>query len=164
MLKNVVFPAPFGPMRLTTLPRGIVKSTSSVATRPPNSLRTFSATSRLPFSLLMLCVVERRVVHAFVELRPTSLAWDQSLWPDEHDDDDDRSVDPELVQRHLEVGAERVVERRADVREPLLVEVGEERGAEHHTPDVAHTAEDHHREDERRDVELKVVREGRALE
>jgi hypothetical protein len=39
MLKNVVLPAPFGPMRLTIAPRGMRKSTSSTATRPPNSFR-----------------------------------------------------------------------------------------------------------------------------
>ena len=46
-LKKVVLPAPFGPMSDTIAPRGIVKSTSSVATSPPNSLRTLVATTRL---------------------------------------------------------------------------------------------------------------------
>ena len=41
MLKKVVLPAPLGPIRLTMLPRGTVKSTSLQATRPPNSLRTW---------------------------------------------------------------------------------------------------------------------------
>src|SRR4029453_6857763 len=109
MLKNVVLPAPFGPISETTAPRGIVKSTSSVATRPPNSLRTCSATRRLPFWLLMLHVVERGVVHAFVELRAPSRTWDQSLRADQHHEHDDRAVDAVLVQRYLEVGAERLV-------------------------------------------------------
>ena len=39
MLKNVVFPAPFGPIRLTIAPSGIVKVMSETATSPPNSLR-----------------------------------------------------------------------------------------------------------------------------
>ena len=43
MLKNVVLPAPFGPMRPTIAFWGITKSTSLTATRPPNSLRTLSA-------------------------------------------------------------------------------------------------------------------------
>src|SRR6476646_9538117 len=148
MLKNVVFPAPFGPISETTAPRGIVKSTSSVATRPPNSLRRLSTTTRLPFPLLMPRVVERRVVHALVELRPPSRTRDQSLRADQHYEHDDRSVDAELVERHLEVRAEGLVERVPDVREALLVQVGEERRAEHHAPDVAHPAEDDHREDE----------------
>ncbi len=39
-LKNVVLPAPFGPISATMEPRAIVKSMSSVATSPPNSLRS----------------------------------------------------------------------------------------------------------------------------
>ena len=48
MLKNVVLPAPFGPIRLTIDRFGIVKVRSLTATRPPNSLRTSDATSRSP--------------------------------------------------------------------------------------------------------------------
>src|SRR5512132_717624 len=44
MLKNVVLPAPFGPIKLTVEPRGIVKSTSSTASKPPNSLRSCAVT------------------------------------------------------------------------------------------------------------------------
>src|SRR6266516_4256442 len=126
MLKKVVFPAPLGPIRLTTSPRGIVKSTSSVATSPPNSLRTFSATRRFPFSLLMLHVVQRRVGNALVELGPPARTRDQPLGPDQHDEHDDRPVDAELVQRNLEVRSERLVERVADVRQPFLVQIREE--------------------------------------
>src|SRR5215212_2749232 len=140
MLKKVVLPAPFGPIRLTIAARGIVKSTSFVATSPPNSLRTRSATSRLPFPLLMLRVVERRVVHAFVELGLPSRTRDQTLRPRQHHDHDDRAVDAVLVQRHLEIRPEGLVELVPDVREALLVQVGEERGPEHHAPNVAHAA------------------------
>ena len=42
MLKNVVLPAPFGPMRLTIEPSGIVRSTSLTASRPPNRFVTRS--------------------------------------------------------------------------------------------------------------------------
>src|SRR6266487_1505559 len=108
MLKNVVLPAPFGPIRLTTEPRGITKSTSLVATRPPNSFRTFSATRMLSPSLPMLHVVEGRVGHALVELALTSSARDQTLGPDQHRRDDDQAVDPELVLRHVEARPERL--------------------------------------------------------
>ncbi len=37
-LKNVVLPAPFGPMRLTIDPVGMSKSTARTATRPPKRL------------------------------------------------------------------------------------------------------------------------------
>src|SRR5919109_2931928 len=165
MLKKVVLPAPFGPIRLTTDPRGIVKSTSSVATCPPNSLRTLSATTRLPFWLLMsrLRVVERRVRDAFVEFGLTSRTRDQPLRAHEHHEHDDRAVDPELVQGHVQMRSECLVQLVADVREPLLVQVREEGGAEDDAPDVAHPTEDDHGEDERGDVEGEVVRERRAL-
>ena len=39
-LKNVVLPAPLGPMRLTIEPSGMSKSTARTATRPPNRLVT----------------------------------------------------------------------------------------------------------------------------
>src|SRR3712207_2328765 len=38
MLKNVVLPAPFGPIRLTIERSGMSKSTESTATRPPKIL------------------------------------------------------------------------------------------------------------------------------
>src|SRR5918998_307847 len=38
MLKNVVFPAPFGPIRLTMERSGMLKSTESTATSPPKTL------------------------------------------------------------------------------------------------------------------------------
>src|SRR5438093_4071333 len=167
MLKNVVLPAPFGPISETTEPRGIVKSTSFVATRPPNSFRTCSATKRsspLPPFSLMLDVVQRRVGHALVELRFASLTRDQSLRPQQHRHDDDQTVDPELVLRHLEARPEGLVDRVADVGEALLVEEREERRAEDDAPDVPNPAEDHHREDERRDIEREVARERRLLE
>src|SRR5207244_2730352 len=116
MLKNVVFPAPLGPIRLTTEPRGMTKSTSFVATRPPNSLRTLSATRMSP-SLPMLHVVGRRVGHAFVELALTSSAGDQAFGPDQHRRDDDQAVDPELVFRDVEARPERLVDRVPDVGE-----------------------------------------------
>src|SRR4051794_33155700 len=164
MLKKVVLPAPFGPISDTTVPRGIVKSTSSVATSPPNSLRRFSTTTRLPFWLLMLRVVQRRVVDAFVELRPPSRTRDQAFRPDQHREHDARAVDAGLVERHLEARAERLVQLIADVRKALPVQIRQERGAEHPAPHVAHSAQDDHRQDERGNVEAEVVRERRTLE
>ena len=38
MLKKVVLPAPFGPIRLTIAPRGIVKSTSLTADQAAEAL------------------------------------------------------------------------------------------------------------------------------
>src|SRR5215217_1102656 len=47
MLKNVVLPAPFGPIRLTMDRSGMSKSTESTATRPPKTLVIPRATSML---------------------------------------------------------------------------------------------------------------------
>src|SRR5438874_7359839 len=117
MLKNVVLPAPFGPIRLTIVPSGIAKSTSFTATRPPNSLRRpwmmrRSATSarrvveRGPVSR----VVERLVVGAQLELALAARARDQALRSEEHDDDDDDPVDARGVERHVDVRAEVAVQ------------------------------------------------------
>src|SRR5207248_1101731 len=119
-----------------------------------------SAADRRPSGDLR--VVERLVVHALVQLRSAARARDQALRPEEHDDDDDDPEDPELVLRHVEVRAEAVVDLRADVRKALTVEVGEEACAEDDPPDIPHAAEDHHREDEDRNLEEEVVRERTA--
>src|SRR5581483_7594080 len=162
MLKNVVLPAPFGPIRLTIAPGGTVKLTSSTATRPPNSLRSCSV-MRSASGTGDLVVVEGLVVHALVELGRNSRARYQPLRPEEHDDDDDRAEDAELVERHVEMRVEVAVDPGADVREPLTIEIREEAGAEDDAPDVAHAAEDDHAEDEDRDLEEEVVRERAAL-
>src|SRR6185437_10204787 len=134
MLKNVVLPAPFGPISETIAPRGTVKSTSLLATRPPNSLRSCRV-SRSASGTGRLRLVQRLVVYALVQLGRAPLRRDQHLRPEEHDDDDDHAVDPELVQRHVQVRVEVAVEPRADVRQSFAVEVREEAGAEDDAPD-----------------------------
>src|ERR687894_1860911 len=57
MLKNVVLPAPFGPIRLAMARSGMSKSTDLTATSPPKTLvmprasRMFVTASSRPFSL-----------------------------------------------------------------------------------------------------------------
>src|SRR6187551_2706707 len=160
MLKKVVFPAPFGPIRLTILPWGMVKSTSSTATRPPNSLRNCSTWTMS----LMLEVIERLVVDSHLELGlPPSTGY-QALGPEQHHHHQDDAEDPELVLRHLDVQRQVLVQPCAGIRQSLAVEVGEEGGAEDDAPDVPHAAEDDHAEDEHGDVEVEVLRKRRALE
>src|SRR3989442_14938746 len=48
MLKKVVLPAPFGPMRLTIEPCGITKSMLETATSPPNCFVTARASRTFP--------------------------------------------------------------------------------------------------------------------
>src|ERR671918_2435840 len=126
MLKNVVLPAPFGPIRLTIAPSGIVKSTSLTATRPPNSLRTSLTTSRSA----MLGSVERLVVDALFELVLVPALRDQSRRSEEHHQNDDDPVDEEVVLRDVDLPVERLRELRAELREPLLVEIREEETAD----------------------------------
>src|SRR5215475_6849109 len=114
MLKNVVFPAPFGPIRLTIAPDGIAKSTSFTATRPPNTLRSASiSSSRSSATPLLLGSVtrvhQRRVLDAELELGPGSRARDQAGGPEEHHEHEDRPVDARRVQREVAVAAERRV-------------------------------------------------------
>src|SRR6187551_2911778 len=104
MLKKVVLPAPFGPIRLMIEPSGIVNSTSLTAIRPPNSLRTFSATRRsvigrnpVGVAALVRHVVERRVRCALLDLLFMPAFGDEAGWPEQHHQDDDQAVDPELV-------------------------------------------------------------------
>src|SRR4051794_16294792 len=166
MLKNVVLPAPFGPMSETMALAGTLNSTSSTATRPPNSLRRNSVRSSgsRGSGTGDLVVVERLVVNLrVVHLRRDAGARYQPLGPEEHDDDDDHAEDPELVERHVEMRMEVRVEPRADVRQAFAVEIRKEAGADDDAGDAAHASEDDHAEDEDGDLEEEVVRERTAL-
>src|ERR1044072_9955488 len=132
MLKNVVLPAPFGPIRETIEPCGIVKSMSFVATRPPNSFRTCSATRRsvilgIPVGerALVRDVVERRVVDAELELALVPPLGDQALGPEEHHHDDDHPVEAELVLRRVEVDTA-LLELGAEGRKAFDVQIAED--------------------------------------
>src|SRR5918995_4907396 len=101
MLKNVVLPAPFGPISETIEPCGIEKLMSLVATRPPNSFRTRSATSRSgPAESVILGlavgigrlggdVVGGRVGDAELVLAPMPAFGDQPPPPEQHHQHDD---------------------------------------------------------------------------
>src|SRR4029078_10060557 len=98
MLKKVVFPAPFGPIRLTILPWGMVKSTSSTPQRPQNSLRNCSTWTMS----LMLELIERLVVDSHLELGlPPSTGY-QALGPEQHHHHKDDADAHEHILWHLE--------------------------------------------------------------
>src|SRR5688500_654755 len=111
MLKKVVLPAPFGPIRLTIEPSGIVKSMLLTATSPPNSFRTATACSSSGIRPLVVVAVgvphlaRDVVVHAvgrsLFELLLVAALGDQARRPEQHHQDDDRAVDPELVLRRV---------------------------------------------------------------
>src|SRR5918994_4450104 len=131
MLKKVVLPAPFGPISETIEFCGIIKSTSFVATRPPNSFRTSSAIRRsVIFSIaighraLRGHVVERRVADAELQLPAVPALGNQALGSEQHHHHDDQAVDAELVLRRLEpIPAGLALHLGADRRETLDVEV-----------------------------------------
>src|SRR5918995_4357583 len=160
MLKNVVLPAPFGPIRLTIEPCGIAKSMSLTATRPPKSLRMSEATrmsviARVPVGVggLVRDVVEGRIANALLELALVPAFGDQPRGSEEHDEHDDQSVDAEVVLWHVfdaDLGP--------DLRQALLIEIREQQSAYDRPPHASHSAEDHHAEDEDREVEVEVAR------
>src|SRR4051794_6901346 len=137
MLKNVVLPAPFGPIRLTIVPRGIVKSTSFTAVSPPNSLRTWTAWSSgsalmpSPSSVLRSLrarSVEDGLLAALLELELASRARDQALGAEQHHHDEQDPEDQELVLRDVDLrrdpeGVDQVVHSRADLVEAFQVQV-----------------------------------------
>src|SRR5437867_2122542 len=178
MLKNVVLPAPFGPIKLIVEARGIVKSTSSTASKPPNSFRSRAVTRMLSLTSGLL-VLNGRVVHAGLEFELPPLLGEESLRSQQHHEHDDRSVDPVRHERRVEAAAadhgrrillagiaheDVVVHPAVEVGDALEVEVLEDRSAGDDAPDVAHPAEDDHRHDEDRDVEEEIVREDARLD
>src|SRR5436309_1240160 len=138
MLKNVVLPAPFGPIRLTMRPVGITKSTSLTATSPPKTFRTRSAVRMAPVPVLavvpvvtgssgegvavvtgsgvgvvVLDVVLRLVVHPLFELGLAARLREETLRAEEHHDQQDDPEDQKRVPGDVEVRAEAVVHVRA---------------------------------------------------
>src|SRR5579862_1616033 len=112
MLKNVVLPAPFGPISDTIEPRGIVKSTSFTATRPPNSFRNASVWRRRASTLMTsrrARVHQRLVLDAELELRLGARARNEPRRSEQHHQHEDESVDAVRVARQVGVLVERAV-------------------------------------------------------
>src|SRR5262245_1731101 len=111
MLKNVVFPAPFGPIRLTMRRSGITKSTSWTAISPPNTFRTPSevriafvavgsrgsslVTGRSREGVVVLDVVLRFVVHPLFKFGLAARLREEALRAEEHHDEQDDPEDQE---------------------------------------------------------------------
>src|SRR6266508_2447021 len=185
MLKNVVLPAPFGPIRLTIERSGIVKSRSLTARRPPNSLRAFSATSRSGCFGAISALrssgrlvgpprlaergVDRAPACALFDLELATALGDQTDRPEEHHQHDDEAVDPERVLRNIDLDPEQriedvSVEPGTDVGEAFDVEPGEDDPCDDDAPEAAHSAQDDHAEQEDRDVEVELARERARIE
>src|SRR5918997_3724852 len=170
MLKNVVLPAPFGPIRLTIERSGMSKSTSLTATRPPKTLviprasrilPTFfpfsSATARGPYR-----VAGSRIL--VVQLLGALAVGDDALRPEDHHEDKEEAEQQEVVLRDVRLGERGAPDGVADgvdphvyLRQQVEVEALKDDRAEDDAVDVPHAPEDDHAQDQDRDVEREGV-------
>src|SRR5215211_1506595 len=171
MLKNVVLPAPFGPIRLTIERSGMSKSTESTATRPPKTLVTARASRMLagPASVSgtgpVSYGVAARGVHLVQLLGPLAIG-DYALRPQEHHQHQDGSEQEEVVLGDVRVAEGLAPHRIAYGMDPL-VDLGQEvevealqgDGAKDDAVYASHAAQDDHGEDQDRDVERETRRE-----
>ncbi len=180
MLKNVVLPAPLGPISETIERSGIVIDTPPTATRPPNSLTTSSArmTAGRGDGACGSAVVlmERRPRRGAAagggtgvdelgvlggdlgrQLEPAPALGEQALGPQHHDDHEQEAEDPERQLGEVEVQPERVRQCVQHVGDHVVVDVGEQQRAEHRSPDRPQPADDDHGQDEDRERELELV-------
>src|ERR687894_1211615 len=172
MLKNVVLPAPLGPIRLTIECSGMSKSTSLTATKPPKTLviprasrilPTFfpfsSATARGPYR-----VAGSRIL--VVQLLGALAVGGGALPPEDHHEDKEEAEQQEVVLRDVRLGERGAPDGAADgvdphvyLRQQVEVEALQDDRTEYHAVDVPHAAEDYHTENEDRDVEREGVGE-----
>src|SRR5215204_648937 len=171
MLKNVVFPAPFGPIRLTIEGSCISKSTELTATRPPKTLVIPRASRMLVDSSFPSGtspspdgVAARRVTLVQL-LGPLSVGY-YPFRPQEHHQHQDDAEDEKVVLRDVcareHFASNRVaygVYQLADLGQEVEVEALQGYGAQDHAVDAPHAAQDDHGEDQDRDVEREARRE-----
>src|SRR5215203_3416937 len=154
MLKNVVLPAPFGPIRLTIERSGMSKSTSLTAMSPPKILVIPRASRMLPFSSATGRSPERVAdVAAFpaAQLFGALAVGDDALGPQEHHEDKEETEQQEVVLRDVRLGEGGTpnsvadgVDPHVDLRQQVEVQALQDDRAEDYTVDVPHAAEDAH--------------------
>src|SRR5215203_3295163 len=169
MLKNVVLPAPFGPIRLTIERSGMSKSTSLTAMSPPKILVIPRASRMFPFSSATGHTPERVTgVAAFpaAQLLGALAVGDDAFGPQEHHEDKEEAEQQEVVLRDVRLAERGAPDGIADgvdpyvyLRQQVEVQALQDDGAEDHAVDVPHAAEDDHTEDQDRDVEREGVGE-----
>src|SRR5215208_460994 len=169
MLKNVVLPAPFGPIRLTIERSGMSKSTSLTAMSPPKILVIPRASRMFPFSSATGHTPERVTgVAAFpaAQLLGALAVGDDAFGPQEHHEDKEEAEQQEVVLRDVRLAERGAPDGVADgvdphvyLRQQVEVEALQDDGAEDDAVDVPHAAEDDHTEDQDRDVEREGVGE-----
>src|SRR5262249_45038732 len=124
-LKQVVFPAPFGPMRPRISPSNNLKLTWSSATTPPKRSVTSSKSSstrcsdeRMASGIASGNDIDRRLLSPVVQLAGASTAGQQALRTHDHDDhqhhaDQDRSIVGEQAEPLRQVGEQDRAKRHA---------------------------------------------------
>src|SRR5918998_2048787 len=127
MLKNVVLPAPFGPIRLTIERSGMSKSTSLTAIRPPKTLviprasRMFPAP--FPFSSATGHPSERvTLVATFsaVQLLGSLAVGDDAFGAEDHHQDQENAEQEEVVLRDIRLAEEGATDGVADGVDPYV--------------------------------------------
>ena len=169
-LKNVVLPAPFGPMRLTIEPSGMTKSTFETATSPPNCFVTARASRTL--------LIARRPRSGRAPARPRprsssaacSSAFTRALGkrPSGRTSIITTSAIPKMSWRDrltsmnwrswLLIACADAVDEPRDPVEEHAVDEAEQETTGDDPADVAEAAEDDHAEDEDRDREVELLR------
>src|ERR687894_1414233 len=127
MLKNVVLPAPFGPIRLTIELSGMSKSTSLTATRPPKTLVIPRASRMLstfcPFSSATGGSPERVTdvtTLSTVQLFGALAVGDDAFGPQEHHEDKEEAEQQEVVLGDVRLGEGGATDGVADGVDPLV--------------------------------------------
>src|SRR5215210_2246950 len=140
MLKNVVLPAPFGPIRLTIERSGMSKSTSLTAMRPPNTLVIPRASRMFPFSSATdgppECVTDVTTLSA-AQLLGALAVGDDAFGPQEHHEDEEEAEQQEVVLGDVRLGERGNPDSVADgvdphvyLRQQVEVEPLQDNGAE----------------------------------
>ena len=161
-LKNVVLPAPLGPMSETIALLGhgevdvVDRDEAAEELRDAGRLEDVVVAVTAVVAHGLLTSIDRRRRTRPRAARACVCGGDEALGPQHHhhqqqeaeDAEGDRrdvEVEPELVRHAVELGQQEAVDHRQRDR------------AEDHAPDVAHAAEDDHAEDEHREAELELV-------
>src|SRR5215218_9189307 len=124
MLKNVVLPAPLGPIRLTIERSGISKSTELTATSPPNTLVIPRASMMLGRFSSLIDIPPKRVADdaafAAAQLFGALAIRDYTFGPEEHHKDQDNAEQKEVVLRDVGLAQERATDGAAYCVYPLV--------------------------------------------
>src|SRR4051812_16245172 len=152
-LKNVVLPAPFGPMSAVIRCRGISRCSTATASRPPK-LRVMSLTTRIGLDSDSGLVTDHHLA-----TRP-----EEALRSEDDEQHDQQPDEDEAHRADLRAGqyvrrAQEIVRDGLAQKALRAFDEGPERDrSEYRPPDGAGAAENHGREREERDRGLELVR------